>query len=274
MDLEALQSFYKSTSKIPGWLSFHDAAVIELILSNQSEQKAIGNLLEIGVYAGKSAILIGSHARTEEEFHVCDIFNESTDSKNSEEILQSYKNLSRLTFEENCLEFLGALPIIHQCLSLELASRLDSSDFRFIHIDGSHLYEHVVKDLNFAISVVNPHVGVIAVDDFRAQHTVGVALAVWQAILEGEVIPLVMTPAKIYLSRPGISFDINEFKTRLESLKIQSVFEDILGNRVVRTLNLEDQQLYATTGRLIQFIPPIVVDSIRNSHLWNILRRR
>ena len=85
---------------------------------------------------------------------------------------------------------------------------------------------------------------------------------------------LVITPAKIYLSKPDISFDINEFKTRLESLKIQSVFEDILGNRVVRTLNLEDQQLYATTARLIQFIPPIVVDSIRNSHLWNILRRR
>ena len=274
MDLEALQTFYKSTSKIPGWLSFHDAAAIDLILSKQSEQKAIGNLLEIGVYAGKSAILIGRHVRIGEEFHVCDIFNESTDSKNTEEILKSYKNLSRLTFEENCIEFLGALPIIHQCLSLDLPGRLNNNDFRFIHIDGSHLHEHVVKDLTFAISVVNPQVGVIAVDDFRAQHTVGVALAVWQAILEGDVIPLLMTPAKIYLSKPDISFDINEFKTRLESLKIQCVFEDILGNRVVRTLNLEDQQLYATTGRLIQFIPPIVVDSIRNSYLWNMLRRR
>lgn len=274
MNLGTLQSFYTSTSRIPGWLSFHDAGVIHVILSNQSEDKASGNLLEIGVYAGKSAILIGSHARPNEKFHVCDIFSEQTDSRNTDEILRSYKNLSRRTFEENCIEFLGTLPIIHQCLSLELPRLLNENEFRFIHIDGSHLYEHVVKDLNFAISVINPRVGVIAVDDFRAQHTVGVALAVWQTILEGDLIPLVMTPAKIYLGRPDTSFDINEIKAKLDFLEIQSVFEDILGNRVIRTLNLEDHQLYATTGGLIRFLPPIFADLIKNSYLWKKLRNR
>jgi hypothetical protein len=274
MDLEALQTFYKSTSKVPGWLSFHDAGVIEIILSNQSEQKASGNLLEIGVYAGKSAIHIGSRVRPGEEFHVCDIFNESTDSKNTQEILRSYENLNRLTFEVNCIEFLGKLPVIHQCLSLELPRLLDKNDFRFIHIDGSHLYEHVANDLNFAISAINPQIGVIAVDDFRAQHTVGVALAVWQTVLEGNLIPLVMTPAKIYLGRPEINFDVKEIKDSLNSLGIQSIFEDILGNRVIRTLNLEDLNLYATAGGLTRLIPPILADSIKKSYLWKKFRRR
>ena len=48
-----LEEFLQDTKRIPGWLSFHDAAVIDGILSHQSEDGTKGNLLEIGVYAGK-----------------------------------------------------------------------------------------------------------------------------------------------------------------------------------------------------------------------------
>jgi hypothetical protein len=83
-----------------------------------------------------------------------------------------------------------------------------------------------------------------------------------------------MTPAKIYLGRPEINFDVKEIKDSLNSLGIQSIFEDILGNRVIRTLNLEDLNLYATAGGLTRLIPPILADSIKKSYLWKKFRRR
>ena len=252
-----LEEFLQDTKRIPGWLSFHDAAVIDGILSHQSEVGTKGNLLEIGVYAGKSAVLLGHHLKPKEEFHVCDIFGEPTDSRNTDEILRSYRNLSRVRFEENYNEFIGKVPIIHECLSLELPRILKDTKFRFIHIDGSHLYEHVAKDLEFATSSIDSQKGIIAVDDFRAQHTVGVAVAVWKSILTGKLIPLMITPAKIYLGSPDVLFDFDEMKEKLGALEIQSVYEDILGNKILRTFGLRDDQLYATTSKLSAFIPPI-----------------
>lgn len=267
-----LEEFFQDTKRIPGWLSFHDAAVMDGILSHQSEDGTKGNLLEIGVYAGKSAVLLGLHLQPKEEFHVCDIFGEPTDSRNSDEILRSYKNLSRIRFEENYNEFLGKLPTIHECLSLELPRILKDNKFRLIHIDGSHLYEHVVKDLEFATSAIDRQGGIIAVDDFRAQHTVGVAAALWKSILTGTLIPLVITPAKIYLGSPDVVFDFDKMKEKLDSHEIQSVYEDILGNRILRTFGLRDDQLYASTSKLVSLIPPIVTNLIRKSYLWKRLR--
>ena len=132
----------------------------------------------------------------------------------------------------------------------------------------------MVKDLEFATSAIDRRRGIIAVDDFRAQHTVGVAIAVWKSILTGTLIPLVITPAKIYLGSSDVLFDFDEMKEKLDSLKIQSVYEDILGNKILRTFGLRDDQLYATTSKLSAFIPPILTNLIRKSYLWKRLRNR
>lgn len=274
MNSAALKSFYKKTEKIPGWLSHHDAAVIDSILSTQSENQDSGDLLEIGVYAGRSAVLLGQHVQPDETFHVCDIFDGETDIKNSEEIFRSYKNFSRARFESNCREFIGSLPVIHQCLSLELPYLVGRNIFRFIHIDGSHLYEHVSADLDFAISTIDETTGIIAVDDFRAQHTVGVAIAVWNLVLEGIVVPIIMTPAKIYLGSPKNTIDKAALETSLEAMGIKVIHEDILGHNTLRTIGLSDQELYSKTSGLICFVPPILAEFLRSSYLWRRFRNR
>lgn len=274
MNSEALRVFYEKTTKIPGWLSSHDAAVINSILSSQSKSYVSGDLLEIGVYAGRSAVLLGQHVKPNEKLHVCDIFDGETDIKNSEEIIQSYKNLSRARFESNCLEFIGFLPTIHQCPSLELPNLIGDNLFRFIHIDGSHLYEHVKTDLDFAVSSIEELRGVIAVDDFRAQHTVGVAVAVWDLVLQGKVVPLVMTSAKIYLGHPKIIFDKVGLEKVLQSMGIEALHEEILGHDTLRTIGLSDHNMYAKTTGLVRFVPPILGEFIRNSYLWKRFRNR
>lgn len=267
-----LVSFYENTSRVEGWLSFHDVAVFDSILSQQVSARIEGDLLEIGVYAGKSAVLLGQYQQKNEVFHVCDIFDVPTDDKNSEEILSSYENLSRKRFEANCVEFLGSLPTIHECLSRDLAMILRGNFFRFIHIDGSHLYDHVRADLNFAVESLGDSGGLIAVDDYRAQHTVGVALAVWDLVLEGVLVPRVMTPAKIYLSKPEAEFDHSFLEEKLNSLEIQYVYEEIQQNRVLRTVGLTDSQLYSGSNSLTPYLPPIFVNFIRKTYFWKKFR--
>lgn len=274
MNLESLLKFSAKTEGISGWLSFHDVAVFNVLLSSQSNLDNSGNLLEIGVFAGKSAVLVGQYLREGEEFHTCDIFDEPTDVKNMEEIERSYPELSRSVFEANCVKVLGFIPVIHQCPSSDLPKILEGKTFRFIHIDGSHLYNHVIGDLKFSSKTLLANFGVISVDDFRAQHTVGVALAVWELVLKGEFIPLILTPAKIYLGKPGSKIDIDEIKTSLEALGINSVFEEILGHKALRTIGLSDADLYSKKIGLIAFVPPVVLVFLRESYFWKKLRNR
>ena len=274
MNVDDLKDFVHETQEVAGWFSIHDAAVFELILSMQTSGGVQGDILEIGVFEGKSAVLIGRHLQKGEEFHVCDIFDEETDSKNLEEIEHSYPELSRKKFEKNALKFLGFVPIVHQCPSSDLPARLGGKRFRFIHIDGSHLYHHVKVDLDYATHALISGSGVIALDDFRSQHTIGVTTAVWESIFAGTLIPLILTPAKMYLGRPNAKLNVMEVQSGLASLGIECVIEDILGRQVLRTVGLQDSNLYSQNRRLVSYVPPILIEALRKSYLWKRLRSR
>ena len=100
MELE-LQSKIESISKIAGWFSNADAMVFDSLLNLQREHLFTGDLLEIGVYAGKSAVFLNYFRDQSESLHVCDIFEGEVDGENYEEISGSYENLSESRFKNN-----------------------------------------------------------------------------------------------------------------------------------------------------------------------------
>lgn len=57
---------------VPGWFSRTDQQLFEWFLTHPH---ASGDLLEMGVYVGKSAILLGQHLRPGESLTVCDLFD-------------------------------------------------------------------------------------------------------------------------------------------------------------------------------------------------------
>ncbi len=59
---------------LPGWFSPLDFDLFDWFLS---QQRKPGDLLEIGVFKGQSAVPIGGHQRAGERFTVCDIFEQS-----------------------------------------------------------------------------------------------------------------------------------------------------------------------------------------------------
>lgn len=274
MIIKTIERYNVDTRKVQGWMSSHDVSLFHILLSMQRDENVTGNLLEIGVFEGKSAILLGRLLSDGEEFHVCDIFDELTDTKNAEEILSSYPNFSREKFESNMLKLSPSMPEIHQCLSSELPKRLAGKKFRFVHIDGSHLYQHVSGDLKYAEHAISESFGIISVDDFRSQHTPGVAAAVWESIVRGRLVPIAISPAKMYLSKPNSHIDKTLLETKLKEVGLTFVTEDFLGYSVLRTTGLQDSELYKENHRITAFVPPILIDLVRNSYFWKRFRNR
>ncbi len=131
---------------------FSDGAMVtwDILLSRQVTEAVAGDLLEIGVFSGKSATLIALHARATETVVLVD------------PILQR--------------EAIDAVEIIHpthNILIRDISQNIRNHDaiagrqgrYRWIHIDGEHSGPAVTNDLEIAETLLAPR-GIISVDDF------------------------------------------------------------------------------------------------------------
>ncbi|MEU3464570.1 class I SAM-dependent methyltransferase [Streptomyces sp. NPDC006733] len=185
-------------SEVKGWFFPADQLLFDWLLSRQQRLTEPGDLLEVGVYLGKSAIFTGSYRREGERFTVCDLFDApAQDTANSDEMARSYSTLTRRAFEANYLSFHDELPTVVQGLSSVVPDHVTADSCRFVHIDASHLYEHVHADIADARDLLKAH-GVVVLDDFRAEHCPGVAAASWQAVTTGGLHVICITDRKLY----------------------------------------------------------------------------
>ncbi|WP_240800591.1 class I SAM-dependent methyltransferase [Streptomyces sp. ICN441] len=183
---------------VKGWFRPVDQLLFDWFLTHQQDREHAGDLLELGAYLGKSAIFLGSYLRPGEEFTVCDLWDSpAPDSSNSAEMDRSYATLTRRAFEANYLSFHDELPSLVQAPTSVITSRVRPASCRFVHIDASHLYEHVHGDIRAAERLLTPE-GVVVFDDFRAEHCPGVAAAVWGAVATAGLRPLCITGTKLY----------------------------------------------------------------------------
>ncbi|MFB7947140.1 class I SAM-dependent methyltransferase [Kitasatospora phosalacinea] len=200
LDTSAAPAAPATPDDVPGWFFRADREVFSHLLDRQTAAGTTGDLLEMGAYLGRSAILLGSHLQSGETFTVCDLFDlDAPDDENSAEMSMSYREtLTRRAFETNYRAFHPELPVIVQAPTSVLADgRIAADSCRFVHIDASHLYEHVAGDIVVARDALAKN-GVVALDDYRAPHTPGVAAAVWEAVFTLGLRPVLLTPEKFY----------------------------------------------------------------------------
>jgi predicted O-methyltransferase YrrM len=183
---------------IPGWFFSADILLFRFILSHQVDDGQLGDLVEMGVYQGRSAVLIGSYLQTDETFTVVDLFEDgqSTDGANARENVASYEGFTRRVFEKNYTDVHGTLPRVVQGLSSSIGEVARTGQHRFVHIDASHLYDHVRSDIAMANELLKPN-GIVVLDDFRSEHTPGVAAAAWEAVAAG-MHPIALSSTKLY----------------------------------------------------------------------------
>ncbi|MGW5784323.1 class I SAM-dependent methyltransferase [Streptomyces sp. NPDC003757] len=183
---------------VPGWFWPLDQVLFSWFLERQERLHTRGDLLELGAYLGKSAILLGHHLRDGETLTVCDLFGaEPPDAANRAEAAKSYSSLTRQAFERNYLSFHDTLPTVIQAPSSAVVDRVAPGSCRFVHVDASHLYEHVEGDIGAARELLGPD-GIVVLDDFRSEHTPGVAVAAWEAVLNRGLRPVCLSSQKLY----------------------------------------------------------------------------
>ncbi|WP_030316917.1 class I SAM-dependent methyltransferase [Streptomyces sp. NRRL B-3229] len=194
-DAQQTHTYPGELRDVPGWFPPLDQTLFNWFLERQEEP---GDLLELGVYMGKSAILLGRHLRDGERFTVCDLFGgEAPDGANRAEATKSYASLTRQAFERNYLSFHDVLPKVIEGPTSVVPGEVAPGTCRFVHIDASHLYEHVHGDIGAAREILRPE-GIVVLDDFRSEHTPGVSVAVWEAVLNRGLRPVCLSTQKLY----------------------------------------------------------------------------
>lgn len=188
-----------SFADIRGWFFWEDTVLFRDILGGQTKP---GTLVELGVFLGRSAALMGHYQAKNDRFVIVDLFGaEVGDVANAAENQRSYSTVDtqdfRPQFESNYLALHAELPEIVQALSTEVAAHVEPGSVRFAHIDASHLYEQVTQDLQVMRPLMQPD-GVIVFDDYRAVHTPGVAAAVWEGVVSHGLVPFALSPFKMY----------------------------------------------------------------------------
>jgi hypothetical protein len=187
---------------IDGWFNWTDYALFRGVLDGQRESPA-GDLVEIGAFQGKSAVVIGDYVRPEEQFVVIDTFGDPELLGIADETSERtrgrnyFTSLTRGQFEENYLSIHDELPKVVQALSSDIVNHVAPGAARFIHVDGSHQYEDVAVDCRSVKQLLRPD-GVVAFDDWRKSACPGVAAAIWDSALHDGLIPVALTPRKLY----------------------------------------------------------------------------
>jgi len=154
--------------EVPGWFYPIDVIILYGILS-EIQKDLKGDVCEIGVAYGKSAITVSNFKQPTDNLYLYDIFSDET------------KNIA----EENIRRF-GKNENLHWRIKDTTDLRFNDFDFhnalKFLHIDGCHEHFAVLNDLTLFSGKMD-EMGVIVIDDFSDYEYPGVNSAVCEFIL-------------------------------------------------------------------------------------------
>jgi hypothetical protein len=206
MSTHFLQRYAATYNSIPGYFTL-DAALM-FIAYNQlvAAQGIKGDVLEIGVHHGRSAIVVGSFAAQGGKFVAVDLFDELQDlnssgsgAGNREEFL---RNMSQF-FED--LSFLTTVEGESSTVSVDSIG----NQFSFCHIDGGHSPQETYNDLSLCCRLLKAG-GLVVLDDYFNPAFPGVSEGAVQFKLErgDQLKPIAIGFNKVIFQKNGTDFDL------------------------------------------------------------------
>jgi predicted O-methyltransferase YrrM len=187
-DAARFHDYLSIAQQIPGWFLDEAAALWDIFLSYQNMAGVRGHLMEVGVYKGKSALLMAMHAMPEDEVVLVDI-----DSlKDARAILSNLQDTNIHYLEMESFDLIRT----------DLVST-GGNRFRWISIDAEHTREAVHRDLGYANQLLSRD-GIIAMDDFFQPAYPQITAAVYEFLERhaGELTMIMCGFNKAYLCRP------------------------------------------------------------------------
>jgi hypothetical protein len=187
---------------IDGWLAPIDCAVIITSLCAQANAGVSGDIAEIGVWRGKSAILLSYFPSKNEAFYAVDVFDFYRSATGHQTGSMPYAD-PRI-FRENLATY-GMPHSVKEIVcdsrdSDKLIEKLGRQSIRFFHVDGGHSYQNLLADLNTVFSTIKER-AIIAFDDFMQVDNPEVTEVIFDVFrtCPCEIVPFAITGKKLYL---------------------------------------------------------------------------
>ena len=208
-----LESYVDAFGRIEGWFS-PDAALMFMAYNEVIAEYGItGDVLEIGVHHGLSAIALAAMRGDGATLLAIDLF-EQLQEKN----VSASGSGSRLQFERHMREFFGDITFV-RCIaaaSNTLGHADVGSGFSFCHVDGGHSARETYEDLDLCNRILLDG-GLLALDDYFNPAYPGVcegAIKFWLAH-DGALTPIAAGFNKVLFQKAPAPFDLNAaFKRR------------------------------------------------------------
>lgn len=167
MDIERTKAFIDEThSKIEGWFFSLDQLAFFELFAVQKQIQAGGDIVEVGVYHGKSLVLLSLLKNQGEKIIGFDLFDADHEERTRDN-LKNFGSSEQVSLVRGYTSEIG-----QDDLNTMLPSPL-----RFLHIDAGHEYHEVLEQLH----LFSPYVadrGIIAMDDYQDREFPGIEAAV------------------------------------------------------------------------------------------------
>lgn len=191
---DEVHRYLDETRSVEGWFFPVDAYLFGFIDEVQQRESIRGNLFEIGVHHGKTAIFLARCRRDPELLGVCDVFEQQ----------ELNRDRSGEGSREVFLRNMGTHPVrVFAKESARLTAEDTTTECRFVHVDGGHRAEDVLNDLVVAERALHQE-GVVALDDVFNPNWPGVSEGFYRFVSAhpGALAPLLIGGNKVLLARP------------------------------------------------------------------------
>lgn len=167
MELEPIQAFIDGRhNELEGWFFSPDQLAFFELCALQERSEIRGDLCEVGVFKGKSLVLLSLLKRDTERLLGFDIFDE-------DHLEATQQGLSAFNAEKNVELYKG----LTSDISLDMLDERIKNPLRFLHIDAGHEYHEVLEQLAIFTPYLADH-AIIAMDDYQDREFPGIEAAV------------------------------------------------------------------------------------------------
>lgn len=187
---------FKKMHSVQGYIDPLDALAFTQLLQDQSNAGHDGALFEIGVYYGRSLMLLDILRQPGEALLGADLFLTDVDrfgaGHQKKTLLSRAAALERNIDETNLLEG-DSTKLTPDAIQERIGKA------RFVHVDGGHLTKHVLSDAKLATDLLSDQ-GIICFDDFFNTRWPDVTTACLQYLQDqNALVPFLITDKKLYV---------------------------------------------------------------------------
>jgi hypothetical protein len=234
--LAAAYCYLCYSDRIDGWMYQTTGLAMMELLWLQESAGLLGNIAEIGVHHGLSALALIAASRESETMFAIDLFDQQdlNIDNSGEGNLAIFQQHIRHLFPRANISIIAKSSL--EVRGAELENGL--SNIRFLSIDGGHTKELTLNDLAIANTCLASH-GIACLDDiFNVQWT-GVVSGLFEFLNKTpDLVPFALFPNKIFLCRKTFkNFYLNgcrsifEYALDKRNLEFHEHLVDLYGER-------------------------------------------